>query len=290
MARSLFAACRTAGESVVKRIQLDSSVQTEIEDLFDAQERQFRSGISVEHPFDGNWKPDEDELLTLDVPPEALILVKAIQENPLSFAPLNLGAFSMEGVKALFIGSVSRGDVKVLIQRFTSQQTLVKRFALFQEGNAFRKLTEPVFSLDTSLTAVIEDGKIKFKSQQKLRSIINMIDHYREATNQEVEEFAGHQLMTVEDVATLQEQADQTCRKLISSILADGLLENFDAKEIRKRAMQTGLKVETKGGKVVMPTDRAGLKALLQFLNESRYAGPLSGNPFVTNSRRAAPK
>ena len=39
-------------------------------------------------------------------------------------------------------------------------------------------------------------------------------------------------------------------------------------------------------GQIVMPIDAKDIKTLLQFLNESRYSGPMSGQDFVTNSQR----
>ncbi|MDV6329061.1 DUF4868 domain-containing protein, partial [Idiomarina sp. Sol25] len=104
----------------------------------------------------------------------------------MAVADINAAAFAGEGIKALFTGVSANGATKVLVQRFTSQQVLERRFALLQQGNAFRRLTEPAFTLDNALACIIEGGTIKFKSQHKLRSIINMLDIYRAATDQEV--------------------------------------------------------------------------------------------------------
>lgn len=289
MPQNLFAACRTdAGNLVIKRVRLDANVQQAVENIFGQQEAEFRNGITEEIPFDGAWTPDDDQLLTIDVPLEAQIFEATLTANALAVPDINTAAFAGEGIKALFTGRTVNGATTVLIQRFTSQQVLERRFALFQVGNAFRQLTEPAFTLDSALACIIEGGKMKFKSQQKLRSIINMVDIYRAATNQEVQAFAGHARLAIADVGAFVTMTNQVSRKLIHAISNNGTLDAHDPAIIQAAAQQTSLAITIENGRIVMPTTHGEVKALLQFLNESRYSGPLSGQPFVTNSQRRA--
>ena len=289
MPQNLFAACRdNGGHLIAKRVRLDANVQQAIETIFADQEAAFRQGVTDEVPFDGTWTPDEDEFLTIAVPVEAQVFADTINANAIAVADINTAAFAGEGIKALFTGLCANGATKVLVQRFTSQQVLERRFALLQQGNAFRRLTEPAFTLDNSLACIIEAGTIKFKSQHKLRSIINMLDIYRAATDQEVEGFAGHACLAVADIAAFVALTNQVSRKLIHAIANNGTLDAFSPNDIQAAAGQTGLTINVQNGKIVMPTAHADIKALLQFLNESRYAGPLSGQPYVTNSQRPA--
>lgn len=286
MPQNLFAACRMDGELSAKRVHLDATVQQAIENIFAQQEAKFREGVTDEVAFDGSWKPDEEEFLTIDVPAEAAIFEATILGNATAIPDLDATHFAEEGIKALFTGSARNGAAKVLVQRFTSQQVLSRRFSLLQDGNAFRQLTDPAFTLDNSLTCIVEDGKIKFKSMQKLRSIIDMMELYREATDAEVQAFAGHTNLTVWDVPAFVAATNQTSRKLIHSVAASGILDHYTPAEIQTAAQSTGLTVTIQNGKVEMPREHGGIKALLQFLNESRYSGPLSHHPYVTNSQR----
>jgi hypothetical protein len=286
MPQNLFAACRMDGELSAKRVHLDATVQQAIENIFAQQEAAFREGVTDEVAFDGSWKPDDEEFLTIDVPAEAAIFEAAIFGNATAVPDLDAAHFAEEGIKALFTGTVRNGVAKVLVQRFTSQQVLSRRFSLLQQGNAFRQLTDPAFTLDNGLTCIIEDGKIKFKSQQKLRSIIDMVELYREATDAEVQAFAGHTNLVVWDVPAFVAVTNQTSRKLIHAVAASGTLDHHTPAEIQTAAQATGLTVTIQNGKVEMPREHIGIKALLQFLNESRYSGPLSHHPYVTNSQR----
>lgn len=286
MPKNLFAACRINGNLIAKWVRLDVTVQHAVEAIFDAQEAEFRDGVATEIPFDGNWTPDEDEFLTIDIPAEAAIFQTTIRRNVLSVPEINTAAFADEGIKALFTGVTVNRQTKVLVQRFTSQQVLGRKFALLQQGNAFRRLTDCAFTLDTGLACIIEGGKIKFKSQQKLRSIIDLIDIYRAATDQEVQAFAGHASLAVWNIPAFVAVTNQTSRKLIHAVASNGTLDTYTPTAIQVAAQTTGLTVNLQNGRIVMPTDHGEIKAFLQFLNESRYSGPLSGHPFVTNSQR----
>lgn len=289
MPQNLFAACRTHdGQLIAKRVRLDANVQQAVEAVFAEQEAAFRQGVTDEVPFDGSWTPNEDEFLTIDVPAEAQIFADTINANAMAVDDIDTAAFAAEGIKALFTGIPVNGATKVLVQRFTSQQVLERRFALLQQGNAFRRLSEPAFTLDNSLACIIEDGTVKFKSQHKLRSIINMLEIYREATEQEVQTFAAHASLEVTDAVGFVNVTNQVSRKLIHAIVNNGTLDNYTPAQIQAAAQQTNLAIDVQNGRIVMPTTHADIKALLQFLNESRYSGPLSGQAFVTNSQRPA--
>jgi len=289
MPQNLFAACRVNSSLVVRRIQLDNSVQTAIESIFNDQSTSFTQGITTEVDFNGSWTPENDELLTINTPSEADVFEETINANATSIPDLNTGTFISEGIKALFTGSSSGERTRVLVQRFTSHQILEHKFALLQQGNAFRKLTEPAFTLDNSLTCIIEGGKIKFKSQQKLRSIINMLDIYREATDQEVQSFAGHNILEVQDIASFLSTADQTSRKLISAITRSDTLNTYTVPQIEAAASQVGVTIEISNGKIVMPSTRADIKNLLRFLDDGLYEAPLSRQRYITNSKKPFP-
>ena len=286
--QNLFAACRPDDSLQAKRVRLHPHVQGQVVDIFDQQERRFRDGCPNEVPFDGRWQPDADELLTIPLPDEARIFVETLAANALSIDDLNTSAFASEGIKALFSGQPRNSGMTILVQPFTAQQLLEHKFAFFQQQDAFQRLTEPAFTMASDLACIIEGGLIKFKSQQKLRAIINLIEIYRAATDSEVEAFASHPNLHVENVETLVAKTNQTSRKLIHAVIQDGIQDNYQPTFIQQTAGATGLNVALQGGELTVPGDPAGIKALLQFLNESRYNIPLSGQAFVTNSQRRA--
>lgn len=288
MPQNLFAACKEDGVLIAKRVRLDATVQQDVEDLFDRQETDFREDVTEEVEFDGSWKPDAEEFLTIDVPEDAEFFEQTIRANATAVPDIDTDNFLEEDIKALFTGSVVNRNAVVLVQRFTSQQVLSKKFSLLQRGNAFRQLTDNAFTFDSKLTCIIEDDKVKFKSLFNLRSVINMTDLYREATAQEVQTFGAHLKLHVADMQNFLTNTSQTSRRLIQAVAGAGTLDAHTAEQIRRAAARTGLALTVERHRIVMPTNKAEIKQLLQFLNESRYLGPLSQRAFVTNSQRPA--
>ena len=286
MPENLFAACRVGENLIVRRVELDGVVQEQVEGVFVQQNNAFFEGIDREVPFEGGWRPDPNELLTIQVPEEALVFEQALAQNAIALQTINAANFANAGIRALFTEELVNGNHRILVQRFTNAQSLSKKFVLFMPSNTFRRLTDPAFNLDTSLTFVIEGGLVKFKSFQKLRSILDVGDIFREATDPEVRTFAQHPSLAVADLEEFVNLADEVIRKLIRAVTTSGILEDFTAVEIQAAAGLTQLEIGLENDAMVLPADRGEVKNILRFLDESRYSGPLTGTPYETNSRR----
>lgn len=283
MTQNLFAACRSEdNELSVKRVRVTQPVQNQIETLFLDQEQGFMNGITEEIEFDGAWKPDTNELLTIDLPDQATVITDAIAANPMSLPDIDSANIADEGVRALFVGDANR----VLVQRFAPPQILSRRFSLLLDQNTFKRLEDPAFALDVRLTCVIRDNKIKFKSFHSLRQIIDLFDLYQEATDDVLTDFSQNDTLDVDDEDLLKQNADQTCRKLIYAIARSGVLERHTADEIQVAAQGVGLGITINDGKIAVPTGRKELKQLLRFLDDGLYEASLSGQRYVTNSKR----
>ena len=254
--------------------------------MFVQQSNAFFEGIDEEVPFEGGWNPEPNELLIIQVPEEALVFEQTLAQNAFAVETINVANFANAGIRALLVGQQVDGHHRILTQRFTIGQSLTRKFVLFLPGDTFRRLTAPAFNLDTSLTFVIEGGLVKFKSFQKLRSILNLGDIFREATDPEVRDFAQHPSLVVADLEEFLGLADEVTRKLISAVTASGILEDFTPIQIQAAAQQTQLDIALENGAMVFPADRREVKSILRFLNENRYAGPLTQTPYETNSRR----
>ena len=163
---------------------------------------------------------------------------------------------------------------------------LSNKFALVLQGNVFRRLADQAFTLDTSLTCILEDGKLKFKSFHKMRSIINLSDFYREATEPEIRSFAENQIFEVPDMEMFLSEADQTIRKLIHSVTCMETLDQYSPSEIKAAAKDIKMEIATNKGRIVMPESRTKIKMLLHFLNDGLYEAPLSKQRYVTNSKK----
>lgn len=286
MTINLFALCRPARQLEVKRVSLTQPVQAKIEGIFQAQASAFLDGVSEEIDFCGDWKPDSDELLVIDVPAEGSVINAAVSANPVSLQNIDAANFEGEAIKGLFVSMQSGGRSRIVIQSFSAQQILARRFSLMLDGNTFKELTEPAFTLDNYVTAIIEDGKLKFKSFFNVKRIFELNQFYQEASDQQIDAFCAHANLHVADLDAFKALADQPIRKMVHAIVKTNVLDNYPVLDIVAKAASLGLVVSTDNGKVVVPGDKKEIKNLFRFLDDGIYQAALSSNRYVTNSKR----
>ncbi len=152
---NLFAACRQNGQIIAKRVPLDRNAQKEVRSMFARQEAQFREDVTDEVQFDGGWKADDNEVLTLEVPSDAAVLVETVETNALSIPIIDTGNIEREGIGGLFTKSDSNGEGSVvLVQLFTAAQVLSRRYPLIMRGNTFEKLVDAAFAVGSKLECI----------------------------------------------------------------------------------------------------------------------------------------
>lgn len=284
---NLLALCRDANGITIKRIPLNGALQNPVMQIFSDQEAAFRANRPNEVAFDGDWNPDDDEILVLDATAEANAMVAAASGNVLALPTINAANFDAENIKALFVGVNAGGGLVLLVQRFTAAQVLSRKFALIASNNQFNQITDPAFNLASSLTCIIEGGQLKFESYHKLRAVFDVIEFFAAATDDDIDSFAGHASISIADIPALKELVTQTERKLIHKLASSGVLDAHTPQQIQASANATGLVVNLANGQIVFPDDKQEIRRLLRFLDDGLYQAPLSGLRYVTNSKRA---
>ncbi|MEK0361604.1 Kiwa anti-phage protein KwaB-like domain-containing protein [Pseudomonas sp. CBC3] len=279
-----------SGSCQIKRIGVNQPLQTELVQIFESQRILFERGVDVEVAFNGDWKPDSNEVLTLDDIAESKMMIDAINANATSFPSLVISNFLNEPIKALFTGITTGGTTKVLLQKFSARQALsLSQLPIIkmQTGNIFVKSTDDIFTIDTKLVAIIEDNKTKFKSFHNARMVFDLADFYREATDDDLTEMAQHGSIEIADLSNFISQADSQVRKMAHTIKNSGILDSYSVNDISTAAASfPNLPVVINNGKIKLPSHKKELKEVLHFLLEDIYKGPLSGSDYLTNSKR----
>jgi len=121
-----------------------------------------------------------------------------------------------------------------------------------------------------------------------LRTVFDISEYYKEATDEDIGRFADHSSLQIDDVDTFKENADQTVRKLIHAIEKQDILDKYSADDISGRAQEIEFTINVQAGKVVMPAQKSEIKKLLHFLTDGFYEAPLSGKRYLTNSKKPA--
>ncbi|WP_299779512.1 hypothetical protein [uncultured Roseobacter sp.] len=273
-------------ENDIKRIPLRAGVQQELEQLFDEQEQAFLGGRDEEIPFDGDWKPDGNELLVIEDADLAAPFGQTLVDGPAAYQQLDVTNYADAGIKGIFTRSEVL-DGRLLLQRFQTSQYLQKSgLTLVFSNNQFGKLSENGFALDARLAAVIEGNHFKFLSFRNLRTILTIQHHFEQATETEIAEFRDHASFHVENAALFDAAMDERSRKLICGISRAGILNDHDAQSIQTKAGSVGLQIDMQDGRLVLPGEKRRLKTILSFLEESVYKGVFSDETFQTNSKR----
>lgn len=284
---NLLAICRSAPALIVKRIKVTAAVQNQLEGIFIQQEQMFVGGVTDEVPFDGGWSPDPHEHLVAQVTDEAAAIFAAAQGNIVAMPEVDPANFEAENIRALGVLVQRPSGPRLLLQEFSARQMLERRFSLILDGNTFNRLVQPAFAIGASLAGFVEDDKIKFQKFSRIKLIFNLTSLYQEATDTEVEGFCGLECISVGDIGKFKNLADQKMRKLINAITKRGTLNNFTPAQIQVAAADENFQIAVVDGKIIIPSMKAEVKALLHFLDNGLYRGPLGGEIFITNSKRA---
>ncbi|WP_186332133.1 Kiwa anti-phage protein KwaB-like domain-containing protein [Bordetella genomosp. 13] len=285
---SLFALTSLPGSRIL-RLVLTAALQEDIRRLFTEQLAAFETGIVDTIPFDGRYAPDEGELLSIDGFHEAAALRDAVA-HPVSVEAYDPARHALDGVRALFSGVGARGAERVLIQRFERRRLISNRgLAILYSGNTFRRMEQDGLTLDTKLLAVLDGDTLRFQSFHFLRQVFDLSAQFNEATNEDVQRFATHAKIAVEDPDAFLEGAGTLVRKKIALILQSGLLENYSTQQIAAAAQEFDLTVQVDAKKrIVLPDNKTALRRLLHFLDEDYYTSPISRTRYVSNSKRVA--
>jgi hypothetical protein len=286
---NLFALTSDPARRIV-RIPLAANVQKEMDETFSDQEKRFRASSEEQIPFDGKYKPDDGECLFIDDYDDIDDLHGAIQ-NPLRIPAIVAATNEFEAIKALFVGSSDGGRKIALIQSFDKRRIIsTKGLSIFHAAAVFKKVEGVGLTIGTSLSAVLEDSKLSFFNFHSARQIFDLSQYFREATDDDLNEFVGSEMLKVADLNGFVAISDNWVRRKVALVMQSGILERIDFEATKDAALVFGisLRTEVDGERValVLPEKKSELKKLLRFLDEDYFQSVLSSTPHLSNSKR----
>ena len=285
----LLALCGNKHDLSVKEVPLNASAQQDVGDLFELQEAAFREGDEV--PFDQDWLNEGHEIVTAPIPAGVDTFTKIDNSSGTAISPIDTK--NLDEIRGLALKLDQPADPRVLVQLFAPSQSLSRPalLSLLYEGGTYTRLESPGFRLDDKLVCIVEHGLIKFRSLHNLGRIIDTSAIFSAATDDEVTAFAASysSIFDIADVIGFVDNSSRNARKYMASLAKTGALQNHTAQTLKAASAGTKLNITLQNDRIVMPQKSGEVTELMRFLNDGRYVGPISGNPFITNSRRAAP-
>lgn len=276
----------------VKRFKISAQLQLDIKSQFEKQEQIFRETTKELIPFDGKYKPDLGEILYINEFDDLDGLEDAIT-NPLNVLEINPNVEDFNQIKAIFSGYKRQADGKtvILIQIFEKRRIIsTNGISIFHEKDEYIKIIGNGLTLDSKLSAILEDGKLKFNSFHLMKQIFDMTSYYREATDSDIESFSMLKNIHVANKNVLIRNSDSWVRRKLWLISQSQILEKIPVNQIKAIATEFNIVLKTEKiddeEKICIPDYKKELKQLLRFLDEDYYKSPLSNNGYISNSRR----
>jgi hypothetical protein len=288
---NLFALTRDSSRRIL-RIPLSAEVQRDVSATFASQEAEFQQAAREEIAFDGKYKPEDGECLFISDYDDIDNVHNAIA-NPLSVPEIAPSTNEFEDIKALFLGRADGQKKVALIQSFDKRKIISNRgLSLFHSENVYKKVDGVGLTLDTRLAATLEDKKLSFFSFHAARQIFDLTQYYKEATDDDLKEFAGSPAVQVGNVDNLVSVSDSWVRRKVALVMQSQILEKIDLEETKKAASVFGIEFNTAvvddRTVLVLPDIKAELKKVLRFLDEDYYQSVLLSTPYLSNSKRLA--
>jgi hypothetical protein len=276
-------------DSTVMRLELDAETQESICEQFSSAVDEL-IGNKEKIKFDGKYKPESDEFLSI----ENFQLSDSIRDairNPVGVEAYNINNEDDSGIKAIFVGQYTESDenenFEIAFQRFRKEQYISPSFFhIFFSDNTFKREKNPGISILNSVDCFYCGNELQFSSFYFARQIFDLSGYYRSATDQEVQAFTGNSKLIFENATNFRNIADTSIRRKIAMINDSGVLEKYSPSEIHKLANNIDISVEVKEGRVYIPNDKVKVKIILHFLDEEAYQGPFTKDTFLTNSKR----
>jgi len=276
-------------ESPFLRLDLDQAAASGARDLFLAAAESFARGVEEVVEFDPGYKLNDDECFEIHDFPISEDLIGFCRQ-PLSADRVNSADFAELPINGIVGYDFSAGQRKLYFQNFDSRRVLIpgRRFAILPMADAstFKQLTKPVLLLDANITAVWDNGTLRFKSFHLAKQLFDLSAYFTEATDEQIGQFVAHNRLKCADSGRFVATCNTWSRTKIALILRGGILDRTTGDVIRGAAASVEYDVQMDGDRIVLPEEKAALRSLLQFLDEDIYRGPISQRRLLSSGKR----
>ena len=279
--------------SRVMRFKLDQTAESLIKNIITEAVGKFEFA-NTEIPFSADYTPSQNELFVIDDFNSGIAL-KALLENPTGIPILQLeesNGLSLNDIVGIIATDIPNN--RVLIQYFEKRNIIELSRSIIQRlvnnRYEFVAATSNGISIPTDILAILDSNKkLKFRSFQRLRHIFDMDSYFKEATDEELNNFVNNcSKLEVIQGFDIQEIDDTMIRKKIAIINKADILNNYSVDELKVAAHSIGypLPLNQSGDKIQLPNNKKQFKDLLQFLSSNIYEDPISHATRITNSSR----
>lgn len=285
----LAAIVKQGSQTRLLRIPMHQALQDELATSWDAQFEAFVDDVD-EIEFNPGYQPEAHERFILpDFELPEGIATEDSQSVPDLDAITDDDAL-LDTTKGIAAFVRKDGAEMILFQNFSRTHIIRPGRFLFLQNNTYESTHRPGLTLDNKLSAVYRPGDqtLLFHNFRTVNTFLPLADFYKEASEREIRDVLGHDLLQPEDEDALAVNANQWFRKRFALLRDSGVLDNYTAEQIRDHSEGYEVNVHIDNGKIVFPAEKREAKRLLQFLNEEIFRGAITETLYETNSKREA--
>ena len=288
---TVFLLAAKKNEFKVYRLNCDNTVKSLFIEVFNTSLKENINEYE-EISFQLGYQLNDDEIWKIDsfnIPPEIIYAL----ENPDAidlYSPADETGITADGyyIKSIFMGEIVNDKHFVKFQRFEKSQILKrKKRAIIYKNNMFIKNEDFCLNILDALDAIYYDNTFKFINYTNANKVLPLGEYYREATQEEVDNFKTLEMFTLSNETSFDKYASaHNVRGQIAKILDSEVLSQHSAHQLKEIATSYNININIQDDKIVIPTEKKDIKYFLTFLSEKIYKGPLSGKTLISSSTR----
>jgi hypothetical protein len=286
----LAAIIKQGGSTRLLRIPLHQVLQNTLAESWQGQYEAFINEID-EIDFNAGYQPENHERFRLEDYALPDFLAGEDRQSVPELDAITMDDALLDATKGLvaFI-STDEGQELVLFQNFSRSHVIRPGRFLFLQDDTYETAGRAGLTLDQKLSAVysVEEGKLLFHNFRTVNSFLPLFEFYEEASEDEIREVLGHDLLAPEDADALAVSANQWFRKRFAMLRDSRVLDEYSAAQIQHRSRGYDVDIHIANGRLVFPAKKPAAKKLLQFLNEELFRGAITETLYETNSKREA--
>ena len=271
-------------DGTIKRINITPETLASIVALFESHLSKFVSEDVTQVLFDGQFKPDEDAVLYVDM--DLSESFSKIPNNTMEY-----DVVSLPDDKPKILGLYHNGYY--YFQCFSKHFVVKQRNIVLQlmtDDNYRQFLDEAAFYVEDKVHGVYYDGRFYFHSYSQAKQIFDLSSFYQDATDTDIQDVIEQDLFLGSDLEWLKQNSDSVMRKQITILKRSGILDtiNVKSRDFKSWAKKADINKDIySSGHIILPKDRKQCKTIFSFLNEDIFEGIFSKKMFVSNSKHS---
>lgn len=273
--------CILKNENQLRRVSLSQELQKSLADyIAESINRITNIDESKRIQFNGEYKPDEDEILYIEN-----------FENPYE----RFDASSTELLRENEIDDIKAiaflKESVIAYQCFDNRKIIrPEKWYLIYSSDTYSKIDKKGLIIDSKIDALylVNEMHLLFNSYHNASKIFDLSNFYKEATDKEIDNFFQPNLFQITN-AIDKELFTRTMRKKLYLIQKNNVMEkvqnNFDAVSDYAQKFNLSDLFDVQNKRIIIPNDKKQLESFLNFLNDDLYNSPITNNKYKTNSK-----